>query len=127
MKCNSSLSLLIFLFLAAACSSQVTFKEKKFILKNKETIRIKEVDLTITNNGCGRKWLSEKDRPLYEAPYCDLVIKKGDSTITGGADYKPIFIGNLEISLERINPWGATEDSIPPGGCRVWVKLHEGR
>lgn len=127
MKYYGNLIIYLTLFISAGCSSQVAFKEKKIILKNDETVRIKEIDLTITNNGCGRKWISEDKKPSYERPYCDLEIKKGDKTITAGGDFEPVFIGNIQIIVEKMNPWGREEDSIPPRGCRVWVKLLEGR
>ena len=85
-------------------------------------MKIKELDLSITNNGCGRQWESGS-----EIPYCELIIKCKDSTIYAGSNFKPVYIGNIEIKLDRINPWGREEDSVPPGGCRVWVRKLEGR
>ena len=116
-------------FTAAGCSSQPQkeFTEKKLVIASKETARVKELDLSITNNGCGRKWISEGDKPSFERPYCDLLIKYKDSTIYAGGDFKPVYIGSIEITLDRINPWGVAEDSVPPGGCRVWVKKLQGR
>lgn len=103
------------------------FTEKSILLLNKETVVIKEVDISVTNNGCGRKWISAEGQPSYEKAYCDLVIKNGDSTIHAGADYKPVYFGNIEIKLEKMNPWGKEENGIPPGGCRIWVRKLEGR
>ncbi len=115
-------------FITAGCSSQPKeFTDKKLIIASKETVKVKELDLSITNNGCGRKWLSEGDKPAYERAYCDLLIKLKDSTIYAGGDFKPVYIGNIEITVDRMNPWGVTEDSVPPGGCRVWLRKVEGR
>lgn len=116
-------------FTVAGCSSQAQkeFTEKKLVIASKQTAEVKELDLSITNNGCGRKWISEGDKPSFEQPYCDLVIKRKDSTIYAGGDFKPVYIGNIEITLDRINPWGVVEDSVPPGGCRVWIRKREGR
>ncbi len=83
---------------------------------------MKELDLAITNYGCGRQWESEDGKNGIERPFCNLEIKYKDSIINAGKDFKPIFIGNAEIQLDKINPWGTEEDSIPPGGCRIWVK-----
>jgi predicted membrane protein len=111
------------LFIAAGCSSQLKeFKDKKLVIASKETVQVKELDLSITNNGCGRKWVGGA-----EQPYCDILIKWKDSTISAGADFRPVYIGNIEITLDKMNPWGKEEDSVPPGGCRVWVKKLEGR
>lgn len=127
MKPVTYLSFLITIFFAAGCSSQSNFKEKRVTIPAHETVRINEIDLSIHNKGCGRKWVSEGDKPSFERPYCDLEIKRGGKSITAGGDFKPVYIGNVEIVLEKINPWGREEDSVPPGGCRVWVKLREGR
>ena len=114
--------------LIAGCSSQPKpFTEKKIVIASKETVKVPELNLSITNNGCGRKWISEDDKPSFERPYCDLLIKRKDSTISAGGDFKPVFIGNIEITLDRINPWGREEDSVPPGGCRVWIRKLDGR
>jgi len=106
-------------FLSTGCSSQPPkeFKERKLVIASKETVRVKELDLSITNNGCGRKWTNTEERP-----YCDLVIKYKDSTISAGHDFTPVRIGNIEIDIDRMNPWGREEDSVPPGGCRLWVR-----
>ena len=109
--------------MTAGCSSQPKeFTDKKLVIPSKQTVKIKELDLSITNNGCGRQWESGAERP-----YCDLVIKRNDSTLHAGGDFKPVYIGNIEITIDKINPWGKEEDSIPPGGCRVWIRKLEGR
>lgn len=111
-------------FCTAGCSSQPRkeFTEKKLVIAARETAKISEIDLSITNNGCGRQWVVDKDRPGYERPYCDLVIQYRDSTYHAGSDFKPVQINNIEITLDRINPWGREEDSIPPGGCRLFIR-----
>jgi hypothetical protein len=110
-------------FMTAGCSSQPKeFSDRKLVIPNKQTVKIKELDLSITNNGCGRQWESGSERP-----YCDLVIKRKDSTLNAGGDFKPVYIGNVSIQVQKINPWGREEDSIPPGGCRVWIRKLEGR
>ena len=115
-------------FIAAGCSSQSKpFTERKIVIASQQTVKVPELNLSITNNGCGRKWLSEQDKPSYERPYCDLIIKQKDSTITGGGDFEPIYIGNVEITIDKMNPWGREEDSVPPGGCRVLVRKIVGR
>ena len=124
----STLAISVCFFITVGCSSQPKpFTERKIIIASKETVKVPELNLSITNNGCGRKWLSEEDKPSYERPYCDLIIKQKDSTITGGGDFKPIYVGNVEITIEKMNPWGVVEDSVPPGGCRVLVRKVEGR
>ncbi len=116
------LSIKIFAVIACSiivtgCSSQTKeFTEKKLVIASKETAKIRELDLSITNNGCGRMWESGGERP-----YCDLVIKHNDSTIHAGSDFKPIRIGNIEITVDKMNPWSRKEDSIPPGGCLVTI------
>jgi hypothetical protein len=83
--------------------------------------------MTITNNGCGRKWIVEGDHPAFERAYCDIAINRGDKTIRAGNDSNPVYIGDVEIDIERMNPWGREEDSVPPGGCRLWVRRVGGR
>ena len=108
-------------------STPKQFTERKLVIKNKETVRIAEIELQITNNGCGRKWVSEGDQPSFEKPYCDIVIKRRDSVIHAGSGFDPVYIGNISITIDRMNPWGREEDSIPPCGCRLWVRRVEGR
>ena len=116
-----------FLFALLACgNSPALFTEKRLVIASKETVRIPELNLSITNNGCGRKWVSEEGQPAYERPFCGLVIKQGDSTLTAGQNFNPVLIGNARIQLDKINPWGVVEDSVPPGGCRVIVTKLQG-
>ncbi len=119
----STIAIAACFFVTAGCSSQPKeFTDKKLVIASKQTVKIKELDLSITNNGCGRQWESGAERP-----YCELIIKRKDSTIFAGNNFKPVYIGNIEITIDRINPWGKEEDSIPPGGCRVWIRKLEGR
>jgi hypothetical protein len=119
----SILSIAACFFIAAGCSSQPKeFTDKKLMIDSKQTVQINDLDLSITNNGCGRKWVGGA-----EQPYCDILIKWKDSTITAGADFRPVYIGNIEITIDKMNPWGREEDSLPAGGCRVWVRKLEGR
>lgn len=117
-----------FLFLIIGCSNpSKPFTERRIVIASKQTIKVPELNLLITNNGCGRKWISDGDKPAYETPFCGLDIKRDDITLHGGGDFKPIYIGNAEITIDKMNPWGAAEDSVPPGGCRVLVRQVEGR
>ncbi len=107
-----------FFFAAINCSSsQEEFTDSKFIIASKNTIKIKELDLSITNDGCGREWVGD-----MEKPYCDLKIKFKDSAFSAGRDFKPIRFRNIEIEVDQMNPWNKEEDSIPPGGCSVWIR-----
>ncbi len=116
-------------FTVAGCSSQPQkeFTKKKLVIASKETVKVNELNLSITNNGCGREWFSEKGKPAYEKAFCDLIIKWKDSTIHAGDSYKSVYFGNIEVKLDKMNPWGREEDSVPPGGCRVWVRKLSGR
>jgi len=109
--------------LANSCKNSATnFADRKLIIASKETVMVKELGLTLTNYGCGRQWQSEDGKNGIEKPYCNLEIKYKDSIINAGKDFNPIFIGDAEIKLDKINPWGVEEDSIPPGGCRILIK-----
>ncbi len=119
----TTLVIAVCFFITAGCSSQPKeFTDKKLVIASKQTEKIKELDLSITNNGCGRQWESG-----VEKPYCELIIKRKDSTIHAGRDFKTVYISNIEITIDRMNPSGREEDSVPPGGCRVWVRKFEGR
>jgi hypothetical protein len=119
-KLSAAVSLLA---LMISCSNpSKPFTERRIIIGNKETVKISELDLSITNNGCGRKWVSDGENPSYERPYCGLVIMRKDSMLNAGSNFDPVYIGNVKIEIDRMNPWGREEDSIPPGGCRVIVR-----
>jgi hypothetical protein len=111
-----------FCFAAIACMyPPEKFTEKRLIIASKETVRIKELGMSITNGGCGRKWISEDGKPAYERPYCDLLVKIKDSTWRFGDSFEPLYIKNLKLVVDKMNPWGNAEDSVPPGGCRIIV------
>ncbi|MBK6825937.1 MAG: hypothetical protein IPG86_03225 [Chitinophagaceae bacterium] len=92
------------------------FTEKKYILKREETIRIPELDLQISNKGCGRQWTGDS-----ETPFCELELKATDTSFRFGQSFSPVYFRNLEIKVMQMNPWNREEDSIPPGGCRIWI------
>lgn len=115
------ISVLVFM-LAIGCMSQPEkFTEKTLVVASKQTVRIKELGLTITNGGCGRKWISEEGKPAYERAYCDLTVKMKDSVFHFGDSFAPLYIKNLKLAIDKMNPWGREEDSIPAGGCRIIV------
>lgn len=124
------MKLIVMIMAVITCSIMVTgcgnsakeFMERKLIIASKQTVEVKELGLSITNYGCGRQWESVDGKNGIEKPYCELEIQYKDSIINAGSDYRPIFIGDAEIQLDKINPWGKEEDSIPPGGCRLLVK-----
>jgi hypothetical protein len=97
------------------------FTEKRLVIASKETVRINELDMSITNGGCGRKWIVEDGHPTSERPYCELDVKIKDSTWYFGNSFDPLYIKNLKLVIDKMNPWGAWEDHVPPGGCRIIV------
>lgn len=119
-KLSTAVSL--FMLMSSCGNPSKPFTERKIIIGNKETIRISELDLSITNNGCGREWSSDGGHSSFEKPYCELVIRRKDSTKHAGRNFDPVYIGNVKIEIDKMNPWSREEDSIPPGGCRVIVK-----
>jgi len=123
MKSNAIFIILTVAFLASiACMyPPKKFTEKRLVIASKETVSINELDMSITNGGCGRKWISEDDKPAYERPYCDLTVKIKDSTWHFGDSFDPLYIKNLKLLIDKMNPWGREEDSVPPGGCRIIV------
>ena len=94
------------------------FTEKRLVIANKQSASIEELNLTITNNGCGRKWMTDKDG---ERSYCDLLVKIKDSTWHFGDSFDTLYIRNLRLLIDKINALSSEEDSIPPGGCRIIV------
>lgn len=97
------------------------FTEKRLVIASKETVRINELDMSITNGGCGRKWIVEDGKAAGERAYCDLVVKTKDSTWHFGGSFDPLYIKNLKLVIDKMNPRGREEDSVPPGGCRIIV------
>ena len=112
---------LVYGFIFSACNAPAGFTERRVIIGSGETVRIDELKIAITNKGCGRKWVSEDRKPTYEAPYCDLEVKYRDSTLHFSSGLGPFYAGAAEIRIDKMNPWGREEDSIPPGGCRIIV------
>lgn len=94
----------------------------KYIIRANETVRIQGRSVQVTNKGCGRKWISNNNQPAFESAYCDIVIKSDDSTINTSGDNDPYYIDDLEIMVDRMNPWGAMEDSVPAGAIRIAVQ-----
>ncbi len=123
MKSNAILFIISFLFVAiTACMyPPKKFTEKRLVIASKETVRINELDMTITNNGCGRKWIVEDGKAAGERPYCELIVTTKDSTWHFGSSFDPLYIKNLKLLIDKMNPWGREEDSVPPGGCRIIV------
>ncbi len=74
--------------------------------------------MTIINAGCGRKWMTGNGG---ERPYCDLMVKMKDSVYRFGDSFEPLYIKNIKLVIDKMNPWGREEDSVPPGGCRIIV------
>lgn len=122
MQVNRKFISMAFCFLAVGCMSRPEkFTEKRLIIASNQTEKINELNMSITNAGCGRKWISEDDKPAYERAYCDLTVKLKDSIYHFGDSFSPLYIKNLKLVVDKMNPWGREEDSIPPGGCRITV------
>ncbi len=102
------------------------FTEKRLVIASNQTVSINELDMSITNGGCGRKWMVDDGKAGVERPYCELVIKTKDSTWHFGDSFDPLYIKNLKLVIDKMNPWGREEDSVPPGGCRIIVTRLDG-
>jgi hypothetical protein len=94
------------------------FTEKRVVIGSKQSTRINELGMTISNGGCGRKWMTNNGG---ERPYCDLVVKWKDTTYRFGDSFEPLYINNLKLVIDKMNPWGREVDSVPAGGCRIIV------
>jgi hypothetical protein len=92
------------------------FTEKKLVIAAKQTVRVAGTGMSVTNEGCGRKWIGSEERP-----YCDISVTFKDSTYHFGQSFSPLFILNYKLEIEKMNPWGIEEDSVPAGGCRIRV------
>jgi hypothetical protein len=109
--------ILIFFIAMQFCScmhSPSRFSEKKFVIGAKQTVRVAEIGMSVTNEGCGRKWIGNEERP-----YCDISVRFKDSIYHFGESFAPLFILNYKLEIEKMNPWGREEDSVPAGGCRI--------
>ena len=112
----------VLLLIAAGCMHPPKkFTEKRLVVASNQTVSISELNMTIRNDGCGRKWISEDDKPAFERPFCDITVKYKDSTYHFGGSFDPLYITNLKLVIDKMNPWGREEDSIPAGGCRIIV------
>jgi hypothetical protein len=105
-------------FLAGCMYPPKKFTEKRLVIGSKRSVIISELDMTITNGGCGRKWMTGNGG---ERPYCELVVKIRDSTYRFGDSFAPLYIRNIKLVIDKMNPWGIEEDSVPAGGCRIIV------
>src|SRR5436190_8291061 len=109
----------ILLLLTGACMNPPKrFTEKRLVIASKGSARIEELNMTISNAGCGRKWMINNGG---EKPFCDLMVKMNDSTYRFGDSFEPLYICNYKLVIDKMNPWGGWEDSVPPGGCRIII------
>lgn len=122
MKGKGIYSLPVILFVAATgCMyPPKKFTEKRLVIPGMQTVRVEELDISITNGGCGKEWITDSDPP-YEKPYCNLVVKTKDSTWHFGSSFDPLYIKNLKLVIDKINDRTSNEDSVPPGGCRIII------
>ena len=110
-------AILVAVVLAGCMYPQKQFTEKRLVVGSKQTVQVEGLNISITNNGCGREWTNKSERP-----YCDIQVKTKDSTYTFGHTNSHLYIKNIELVIDKMNPWGREEDNIPPGGCRIIVK-----
>lgn len=82
---------------------------------------LEKIEENRKNQGCGRQWVSTNGEPAYERAFCDITVKTKDSTYHFNPARNQFFIKNIQFDIEKMNPWGRVEDSIPPGGCRIKV------
>jgi hypothetical protein len=113
--------MLIIILIGGCMYPPKKFEDKRLVLAAKETVQIPELGLSVTNNGCGREWTSENGQPAYERAFCDIDVKSKDSTYRFSHSGKPLFIKNIKFEIDKMNPRGREEDSIPAGGCRIIV------
>lgn len=113
-------AVIYFVVITGCGNSAKRYEERELVIAKKQTVEVEEFDLYITNNGCGSRWRTESDPPA-EIPYCNIEIRYKDSTVYIDG-FKPLYIDDIEIAIDRMNPWNRVEDSIPPGGCRLWIK-----
>ena len=92
------------------------FTTETYTIAPHETVRVDALRLQITNEGCGRQWTEQS-----EQVFCALVIKWKDSTIRTSQVFKPVYIGPIKLQVLKANPWGAAQDSLAPGACKVQV------
>lgn len=114
-------SIILILLLTGCMYPPKKFTDKRLVIAAKETVTIPELNLSITNGGCGRAWTSENGQPAYEKVFCDISVKTKDSTYHFSRSGNELYIRNIKLQIDRMNPWGREEDSLPPGGCRILV------
>lgn len=113
---------IVLLIIIAGCMyPPKEFKDKRLVIGSGQTVHIEELGLSVTNKGCGRQWISENNQPAYERAFCEIDVKAKDSTYHFSHSGQPLYIKNIKLEIEQMNPWGREEDSIPAGGCRVLV------
>src|SRR5687768_15315860 len=108
----------IFLLLTGCMYPPERFTEKRLVIGSKQSAHIDELGMTISNGGCGRKWMTND---AGERPFCDLTVKWKDTTYRFGDSFEPLYIHNVKLVIDKMNPWGREEDSVPAGGCRIII------
>ena len=116
--CTFLFSGILLMLMIGCMNPPKRFTEKRLVIASKESASIKELGMTITNGGCGRKWMTDNGG---EKPYCDLTVNTKDSIYHFGDSFEPLYIKNIKLVVDKMNPWGREEDSVPAGGCRVIV------
>jgi hypothetical protein len=106
----------------SGCQEPVQFTEKDYVLTSGDSLYVSELKITIHNKGCGTKWISEKDRSAYEVPYCSLEIRQDNEQVQYLNNNEPVYAGEAEVRIGKINPWGRPQDSLPAYSCMVMVK-----
>lgn len=119
--CFFLVSVVLIMILTSCMHPPKRFTEARLVIGSKETVSISELGMTIRNDGCGRKWISKDDKPAFERPFCGITVRYKDSAYHFGDSFEPLYIRNLKLVVDKMNPWGQEEDSIPAGGCRVIV------
>ena len=94
-----------------------TGMDKKIIVGKEKTVQVKEAGITITNEGVGREFGESGERPFYH-----ISVKKGDSTYRFPQKFEALYVDDLQLQMDKVNPWEREEDSVPPGGCRIHIQ-----
>jgi hypothetical protein len=104
------------------CRQPNEFTEKQYILASGDSVYVRELKISIHNKGCSMHWISEKDKPSYETAYCDLDVRHGNEQVQYLNNNEPVYAGEAEVTIGKINPWGTPKDSLPACNCNVTVK-----
>src|SRR5689334_3406589 len=112
----------LFIIWFERCHSPVVFTEKVYFLNHDDSIYVNDLNVSIVNKGCGRQWRSGKGGPPFETVWCLIQVRHKNEPVQVLNSEGKIYSGEAEITVEKVNPGGAIEDSIPPGGCRIRVK-----